>query len=85
MEIPHPTSEGRTLWDASNDTGTFFGNNTDSRAHVMTEEVETSTDDTGVRPLGSGSDYTVFLQYIGVGPSSHISEHDAKVFPGGEL
>lgn len=69
MQIPHPTSEGRTLWDARTDTGTLFGDNIDSEVLAMTEETDTSTDETGVRPLGSGSDYTVFLQHIGV-PSS---------------
>lgn len=69
MQIPHPTSEGRTLWDARTDTGTLFGDNIDSEVLAMTEETDTSTDETGVRPLGSGSDYTVFLQHIGVGLS----------------
>ncbi|KAL4081569.1 hypothetical protein V8B97DRAFT_1923813 [Scleroderma yunnanense] len=69
MQIPHPTSEGRTLWDARTDTGTLFGDSIDSEVLAMAQEAEASTDDIGINPLGSGSDYTVFLQHIGV-PSS---------------
>ncbi|KAG6335106.1 hypothetical protein ID866_3975 [Astraeus odoratus] len=66
LQIPHPTSEGRTLWDAHDDTGTFFGDVIDNEVLAVDESEQESTDDLGIRPLGSGSDYTVFLQYIGV-------------------
>lgn len=66
IQIPHPTSEGRTLWDARDDRGTLFGDNFDSEILDMDHAAHLSVDNLGVRPLGSGSDYTVFLQYIGV-------------------
>ncbi|KAF8842762.1 Zn-dependent exopeptidase [Paxillus ammoniavirescens] len=65
-QIPHPTSEGRSLWDASSDNGELYGEKLDAEALVMYEEAQSTADSTGVKPLGSGSDYTVFLQYIGV-------------------
>jgi N-acetylated-alpha-linked acidic dipeptidase len=65
-QIPHPTSEGRSLWDASSDNGELYGEKLDAEALVMYEEAQSIADSTGVKPLGSGSDYTVFLQYIGV-------------------
>lgn len=65
-QIPHPTSEGRTLWDARDDSGTLFGDDIDEEVLNMDYTAYSSEDNLGVRPLGSGSDYTVFLQYIGV-------------------
>lgn len=65
-QIPHPTCEGRTLWDARQDRGELFGENLDAEAIAVYEEMELATDNFGIDPLGSGSDYTVFLQYIGV-------------------
>lgn len=69
LDVPHPTEPGKTLWDARNDDGPFkskpdsfvgpeiyYGN-----ATILSEAPESE-----VTPLGSGSDYTVFLQRIGV-------------------
>ncbi|KAH7930723.1 Zn-dependent exopeptidase [Leucogyrophana mollusca] len=64
--IPHPTKEGRTLWDARSDTGTLFGEHINPEIVAMHEEELMAADSLGVNPLGSGSDYTVFLQHIGV-------------------
>ncbi|KAH7887556.1 hypothetical protein F5I97DRAFT_1861258 [Phlebopus sp. FC_14] len=64
--IPHPTSKGRSLWDARLDSGTLFGGKLDAEAVIMDQESQLASDSLGVNPLGSGSDYTVFLQYIGV-------------------
>ncbi|KAJ7811132.1 Zn-dependent exopeptidase [Mycena olivaceomarginata] len=47
LDVPHPTSPGRTLWDARFDTGPYAGEN-----HRLREP------GLGVSPLGSGSDYT---------------------------
>ena len=70
MELPHPTDKGRTLWDANNDNGKLFGLmghvNVSANEAIRAMEV-TKADNIGVSPLGSGSDYTVFLQRIGVG------------------
>lgn len=71
-ELPHPTDSGRTLWDATTDNGKLFGLHA---SNVISEEVRsvhemqyTAADSVGVSPLGSGSDYTVFLQRSGVCP-----------------
>ena len=72
-ELPHPTDKGRTLWDATYDDGKLFG--LMGHANVSAkEEVKAiramelaKADNIGVSPLGSGSDYTVFLQRSGVG------------------
>jgi hypothetical protein len=72
-KVPHPTDKSRTLWDASQDSGKLFGNNSLSSLDVDPEVIRmfelqhgTTTANIGVGPLGSGSDYTVFLQRIGV-------------------
>ena len=72
-ELPHPTDKGRTLWDATNDDGKLFGLMGHANVSVK-EEVKAiralgfaKADNIGVSPLGSGSDYTVFLQRNGVG------------------
>ena len=64
--VPHPTKPGKTLWDARQDTGIFEGA-IKEEVLQMYEAGQQQADDLGVRPLGSGSDYTVFLQRIGVG------------------
>ena len=69
-ELPHPTVKGRTLWDATNDDGKLFGlmGHANVSAKELRRDMEFATADSiGVSPLGSGSDYTVFLQRIGVG------------------
>ncbi|OJA18557.1 hypothetical protein AZE42_04016 [Rhizopogon vesiculosus] len=66
-QLPHPSSEKRSLWDAREDTGTLFGEHTNAEIAAMhTNELRAVDDSIGVRPLGSGSDYTVFLQHHGV-------------------
>lgn len=69
--IAHPTKPGETLWDARNDQGPLFGKigeHIDAEAQAVYEDelAQLATDDLGVSVLGSGSDYTVFLQHIGV-------------------
>uniref|UniRef100_A0A8H7Y1D9 Zn-dependent exopeptidase n=1 Tax=Psilocybe cubensis TaxID=181762 RepID=A0A8H7Y1D9_PSICU len=75
QQIPHPTDEGRTLWDARHDSGTLFGilNGTyeiKQEAIAIREMEIAAADYVGVSPLGSGSDYTVFLQRSGI-PSTN--------------
>src|SRR5882757_5362077 len=66
-DLPHPTDPKRTLWDATADRGQLFGEHDDIDS--LGTEVETqAADSLGIRPLGSGSDYTVFLQHLGVPP-----------------
>ncbi|TFK71755.1 Zn-dependent exopeptidase [Pluteus cervinus] len=75
LDVPHPTIPGKTLWDARNDQGPFHGitpyvqNTTVDEefmaSYQVAQEAKNSLQ-TGVSPLGSGSDYTVFLQRLGV-------------------
>ncbi|KAL0576423.1 Vacuolar protein sorting-associated protein 70 [Marasmius crinis-equi] len=70
-DLPHPTRKKATLWDATNDQGELLGDHVDSEA-LSVREIETSAADTlGVGVLGSGSDYTVFLQRLGVPSMNH--------------
>ncbi|KAJ6515617.1 hypothetical protein C8R45DRAFT_957123 [Mycena sanguinolenta] len=69
LDIPHPTSPGRTLWDARFDTGPYASDTVDSESLGAAHTVNAVADDLGVSPLGSGSDYTAFLQMIGVASS----------------
>ncbi|KAK0190885.1 Zn-dependent exopeptidase [Armillaria mellea] len=74
LDIPHPTIPGKTLWDARHDEGPFRDDalSIDMTADLgvlMDYEAKKKAKDklsTGVLPLGSGSDYTVFLQRLGV-------------------
>ncbi|KAI0375808.1 Zn-dependent exopeptidase [Pilatotrama ljubarskyi] len=67
-EIEHPTKPGKTLWDATKDSGVLTGDHIDPEALAMYEasEAESAADSTGVGLLGSGSDFTVFVQRVGV-------------------
>lgn len=75
-DLPHPTNSTRTLWDATTDDGTLFGpdgNITVNEEVVSIHEMRYGkADDVGVAPLGSGSDYTVFLQRNGVRVPPHL-------------
>lgn len=66
QRIPHPTKPGLTLWDATKDSGVLTGKNVDPEVLQMHEAEAQSDGALGVRPLGSGSDFTVFLQRLGV-------------------
>ncbi|KAJ7579088.1 Zn-dependent exopeptidase [Mycena floridula] len=68
-EIPHPVDADRTLWDATKDHGPFID---DHEAQILDAAAETTAADSlGVGVLGSGSDYTVFLQRLGVASMNH--------------
>ncbi|KAJ3576237.1 hypothetical protein NP233_g571 [Leucocoprinus birnbaumii] len=65
----------RTLWDARNDDGVLLETVPSLGAAIRVAQTElevavTAADNLGVSPLGSGSDYTVFLQRNGV-PSTN--------------
>ena len=65
-DVPHPTREGDTLWDATGDKGTLTGP-ADPEVIAMAEaDAQIVYPNFGVSPLGSGSDFTIFLQRIGV-------------------
>ncbi|KAI0053738.1 Zn-dependent exopeptidase [Auriscalpium vulgare] len=65
-QLPHPTDPTRTLWDARQDQGELFGQHDDAESLAMEAETTVVPDSIGVSPLGSGSDFTVFLQRLGV-------------------
>ncbi|CUA76771.1 Glutamate carboxypeptidase 2 [Rhizoctonia solani] len=71
IDVPHPSDPNRTLWDAKDDVGPFTGP-IDEDAFAVQQEAELAhkaATSTGVGPLGSGSDYTVFLQRLGIASS----------------
>ncbi|KAG8987149.1 hypothetical protein FRB94_002576 [Tulasnella sp. JGI-2019a] len=93
QEIPHPTDAGRTLWDARMDRGKLKGPPTAQSIKFeemgidwQNEELMMASlqqpENTGVFPLGSGSDFTVFLQRIGVASSGtgFASTHNDPVY-----
>jgi N-acetylated-alpha-linked acidic dipeptidase len=61
-DIPHPTDANRTLWDARNDDGPFTGPPSKINSGVVNITQFEAEDDLELVPLGSGSDFTVFLQ-----------------------
>lgn len=84
LDVPHPTIKGKTLWDARDDEGPFTGigdesagksnstGDTDFMALYEAAEKERQASKTGISALGSGSDYTVFLQRLGVSCSNSL-------------
>lgn len=66
LRVRHPTIKGRSLWDAVNDTGKLFGDVIDNDVLETDQAAQISQSNFGIKPLGSGSDYTVFLQHLGV-------------------
>ncbi|TFK28864.1 Zn-dependent exopeptidase [Coprinopsis marcescibilis] len=77
LDIPHPNKSGKTLWDAREDIGPFKGpgNSTasiidlDFKVQYEQDDIARKAIKTGISPLGSGSDFTVFLQRIGIASS----------------
>jgi len=73
--VAHPTVVGKTLWDATLDDGPFkylWPNGSidaDFLEGYNLEQHKLQAHKTQVHPLGSGSDYTVFLQRLGVASS----------------
>ena len=72
MDVPHPTDGNRTLWDATKDIGIFPvpPNVSEKRRPTKIGHAE---DHLGIGVLGSGSDFTVFLQRLGVKISVRFS------------
>lgn len=76
LDIPHPTISGKTLWDAREDDGPYRGSidglsplpaiDAEYLATYELTEKKRRALATGILPLGSGSDFTVFLQRLGV-------------------
>ena len=67
LDVSHPTDPARTLWDARQDTGPFGGGiDSDILDFFVQAKKENVESDLSIAPLGSGSDYTPFLQRLGV-------------------
>lgn len=68
LDVPHPTDEGRTLWDARLDRGPFTDLKEGFTPELEVIAAKANEDELGkqVRPLGSGSDYSSFLQHLGI-------------------
>jgi len=71
IEIPHPSDSNRTLWDARNDIGPYAGPVDEDvlEQYQVAQKKRQDAYETGVMPLGSGSDFTVFLQRLGIASS----------------
>ena len=67
LDVPHPTEPSRTLWDARQDHGPFVSQ-TDIEANALqNKDYVLDDDEVSIDPLGSGSDFTPFIQHLGVG------------------
>ena len=71
LDVPHPLTPGKTLWDAREDEGPFRNTSdyvvdVDVLMRYETQRKAKHALSIGITPLGSGSDYTVFLQRLGV-------------------
>ncbi|EIW61691.1 Zn-dependent exopeptidase [Trametes versicolor FP-101664 SS1] len=71
LAVPHPTDPSKTLWDARKDSGPFegaldpeFAEMYEAEQHVRA--ARQGKDEVGIPALGSGSDFTPFLQRLGV-------------------
>ncbi|THH33498.1 hypothetical protein EUX98_g710 [Antrodiella citrinella] len=65
-DVPHPLDSKKTLWDATKDVGPYLGLADADFMALYEVDVERRASLTGVPALGSGSDFTVFLQRLGV-------------------
>ncbi|EIM89795.1 Zn-dependent exopeptidase [Stereum hirsutum FP-91666 SS1] len=71
QEITHPTDPTRTLWDARTDNGPYYQPG-DELVHAQADErMKTAEGTIGVGYFGSGSDFIVFLQHIGVASTNY--------------
>ncbi|KAJ7791660.1 Zn-dependent exopeptidase [Mycena olivaceomarginata] len=74
--VPHPTIPGKTLFDAQTDDGpiSIAEARADLEYMAAYEAIETRRQEAKgsnlLQPLGSGSDFTVFLEHLGIASSS---------------
>ena len=67
LAVPHPIDPTKTLWDARHDTGPFDGDVDEEVMDLFVQEREDLVlGDLELPALGSGSDFTPFLQHLGV-------------------
>jgi len=70
--IPHPTDPKRSIWSSQTDVGPFAGNISSLQSQTSALQAfeiaakRLAPASLDVAPLGSGSDFTVFLQHIGI-------------------
>jgi len=66
--VSHPTVANSTLWDARTDRGKLYGNLANEAIVQLNAEMDTEIGNelSSIKPLGSGSDFTVFLQRLGI-------------------
>ncbi|KAL4081558.1 hypothetical protein V8B97DRAFT_2020296 [Scleroderma yunnanense] len=84
QNVPHPTQANKTLWDALYDSGPYSGVQDAEFTEIWAQKnkapLGNDESTANVRPLGSGSDYTVFLQRLGIASSDqgfHSTPTDA--------
>ena len=65
QDVPHPADSTKTLWDARHDVGPYEGPMDTASAFIRNQDQNDSSNP-GIGPMGSGSDFTVFLQRLGV-------------------
>ncbi|KAL7416181.1 hypothetical protein BDY24DRAFT_381285 [Mrakia frigida] len=65
-EILHPTEEGRSAWSARLDGGDWKSHQEFGIAQIEDDFEALFSSGTGIPSLGSGSDFTPFLQHLGV-------------------
>ncbi|KAJ3866487.1 Zn-dependent exopeptidase [Lentinula novae-zelandiae] len=63
QDIPHPTVEGKTLWDARHDRGFEYDS---------VEALDSRPNATDIQMLGLGSDHAVFLLRLGIAASDQM-------------
>ncbi|KAK7052865.1 Vacuolar protein sorting-associated protein 70 [Paramarasmius palmivorus] len=70
LDVPHPSIKGKSLWDATEDDGPFHDpdDSVDEEFIANYQKAEKRRRDSslGIGPLGSGSDFVVFLERLGV-------------------
>ncbi|OSX59469.1 hypothetical protein POSPLADRAFT_1035744 [Postia placenta MAD-698-R-SB12] len=66
LDVSHPSVPGKTLWDAMGDSGIFTGKSDAEFLDMYESAQQAKASDTGISPLGSGSDFTPFLQHLGI-------------------
>ncbi|KAJ7498642.1 Zn-dependent exopeptidase [Mycena latifolia] len=69
LDVPHPTVPGKTLWDARFDDGPLSARERADPEYIAAykaAEISRQSAKGILAPLGSGSDFTVFLQRLGV-------------------
>lgn len=81
IDLPHPTRTNASLWDATKDQGPFSEAAING---VIDSDVTTKRQnhlagksklETGVSLMGSGSDFTVFLQHLGIACSNQVFDN----------